>query len=193
MTTATHERRRNQYPANCCICGHHVPAEAGWLYADTKARPRLNRGGSLYSRFPKKVKCDRCHSENLTNKFQAQNLDNPQPAPPRPWSAPQVRKWTLETETEATTAVKKGTGWSEERYRAGLGGYEHEQITLVTVFMTVGAERVQLAGSDAITNQQQHGPYWTLEEKGIGGKPFSPAAWEALKVKVREAVDNAKK
>jgi hypothetical protein len=182
MTATMHERRRNAYPANCCVCLAEVPAEAGWLYADTKARPRRSTG-SMYGRFPKKVKCDRCHRENVTSKWQAANLDNPRPPAPRPWTAPQVRRWTLEIETEATHELI----WPDP-----MAPSVRRPITLVHVHVTIGDERVKLAGGDPIGNGQC-GPWYGLEEQGIGGKPFSPAAWALLKERVRAAIDgNAK-
>jgi hypothetical protein len=176
------QRRRNIYIANCCICGKEVKPGEGWLYADTKARPR-RLSGSLYARFPKKVKCDRCHGENLTNKWQAANLDNPQPPTPRPWSAPQVRTWALEVEAEPTT---------RGRYLPDAQRWEREPFVLVHVHVTVNGERMRLAGGDPIDNHQA-GPHYTLEWVTIGGRRFSQAAWQTLEARVNEAIEAARR
>lgn len=181
MNATAIERRRNLYPANCCICMKEVASGDGWLYADTRSRPRRNSGG-LYSRFPKKVKCDRCHRENVTNKWQANNLDNPQPKGPTSWSAPQVRKWQFEVETESTHKLV----WPDPKGLSVL-----VPITLVHILFANAGERIQLAGGDPISNEQV-GPHWTLEEKGIGGRPFSKAAWQVLRDRVKQEIARAK-
>lgn len=173
MTTMTHERRRNAYAGNCCVCFKNVEAGEGWIYSDTRQRRRL-RGG-----FPKKVKCDRCHRENLTNAWQAKNIDNPQPAPPRSWSITQVEKWPLEVTAERVQIPGE--------YVEG-SGYKYVDGIIVHVHVTVNGERVQLAGPDPVLGRQA-GPWYMLEWNGIGGHSFSKAAWQRLNDRVYEAVE----
>jgi len=87
------DRRRNQYADHCYVCRSTVEAGAGWLYSDVKSQRSRNRraGGG---RWIKQVKCDRCHSEKLTHKWQADNLDNPKPVTPR-IGVNEVRKGSL--------------------------------------------------------------------------------------------------
>lgn len=88
------DRRRNQYADSCYVCGCAVPAEQGWLYADTKSdrsrsRNRTGRG------WRKLVKCDRCHTLKLTHKWQVDNLSRPPEPVVRPWSVASVRSWSV--------------------------------------------------------------------------------------------------
>jgi hypothetical protein len=163
------DRRRNAYADICYVCGTSVAVGAGWLYASTKP----NRAG----RFTKRAKCDRCHTNKLTHKWQVANLDNPAPAVRR-WSVSDVNRWTLEIEAVPAT-------WCGE-YREGTG-YEPVAGTLVVVHVSVNGERVELAGGDRILNRQQ-GPWYGYEDKGIGGRSFTPAAWKRLVQRVGDAI-----
>jgi len=129
-------------------------------------------------RFPKKVKCDRCHQNNLAHAWQVKNLENPVPAVRR-WSVTDVNKWTLEVKAQQAE-------WSGQ-YLGDGKGYETISGTLVIVHVTVNGERVQLAGGDVILNRQQ-GPWYGFEEQGIGGRPFTPAAWKRLEERVYAAI-----
>ncbi len=83
------DRRRNQYAANCKVCGVEVQPGNGWLYNDTRCRA----GQGKWSKF---VKCDRCHELGVSHKSQLpENQTAPQPTV-RPWSVSQVRLWTIE-------------------------------------------------------------------------------------------------
>lgn len=90
-------RRRNQYADNCYVCRKEVPVGEGWLYCDTKSQRSRGRHRAGFG-WKKQVKCNRCHEGNVTNKYQADALDNPKPAEPvvRPWSITQVKKWVIE-------------------------------------------------------------------------------------------------
>lgn len=171
--TTTNDRRRNAYPGNCCVCSSAVAAGDGWLYSDTKPS-RVMRSG----RFPKKVKCDRCHQNKLTHKWQVENLENPAPSVRR-WSVTDVSKWPLEVEVVDSE-------WAGEYLGVGKG-YERVFGKLVAVHVTVNGERVELAGGDYVLNRQQ-GPWYGYEDKGIGGRPFTPAAWKRLTERVYEAI-----
>lgn len=83
------ERRPNRYPANCCVCGAFCEAGAGWLYADTRAGRCRGNSGSLWSRFPKKVKCERCHHGGYASKVDLP--ENKKPTPKRV-SVTEIRK-----------------------------------------------------------------------------------------------------
>ena len=182
MTTTT-ERRRNAFPDTCCHCRCDVPAGEGWLYSDTRQH-RSFRGG--YRRFPKKVKCDRCHREGVTNRYQARQLDGPPALPaPRSYSAPEVARWSLEVEVQDDQPMT--IGCDRERQFAYIWGTGR----LVEVHVTLGGERIMLAGGDIITNTQR-----TLdgrwEDEGLAGRPFSPAAWKRLVERIDQAIANAK-
>lgn len=175
MNAIEHEhRRRNAYAGSCCHCGAEVKPGEGWLYADTTRHRRF--GG----KFPKKVKCDRCHRAGVTSKWKAAQLDNPSPAITiRRWSVSEVRKWELEVEQQRAT-------WCGE----WLGSeYEVVEGTLVFVSVTINGERVELAGGDPVLNRQT-GPWYGYEEGGIGGRPFTPAAWKHLVERVHDLVRN---
>lgn len=101
MTTT--ERRRNAYPGSCYVCRKSVDVGAGWLYCDTKSDRSRSRRRSSGS-WAKRVKCDRCHTANISSKWQADNLDNPKPMmliEPRPWSVAQVKTWSIELVSDA--------------------------------------------------------------------------------------------
>lgn len=171
--TTTDNRRRNAYPDTCCVCLSSVAAGEGWLYLDTKASKHRRLG-----RFPRKVKCDRCHQSNLTNKWQVKNLENPVPTVRR-WSVTDVNKWVLEVEVVEEE-------WAGQWLGDGKG-YERVYGTLVVVHVTVAGERVRLAGGDRVLNRQE-GPWYGYEDEGIGGRPFTPAAWKRLTERVYEAI-----
>lgn len=72
------ERRRNQYAGHCSVCSADVPVGAGWLYSDTHSR----RGRSIRAgtgRFPKLVKCNRCHDLGVSSKSQLPENATPKP------------------------------------------------------------------------------------------------------------------
>lgn len=168
---ATNARRRNAYPGTCCVCSCAVAAGEGWLYSDTKPGKWRRTG-----RFPKKVKCDRCHGNGLTNRRQVDVFDNPKPTVRR-WSVTDVNKWHLDTET--TTERVAG------RYLGDTIGYEWNEEVVVTVRTVVNGEQVTLAGSGFLG--RQHGPS-EYEWQGCGGRPFTPAAWKRLTERVYEAI-----
>lgn len=77
MTTKS-ERRRNTYAGNCKVCCVAVQPGDGWLYSDTHS----NHGRSRHSgtgRWPKFVKCDRCHE--LGSAHRSQLPENAKPKP----------------------------------------------------------------------------------------------------------------
>ncbi len=112
----------------------------------------------------------------------AKKADNLVPTVRR-WSVTQVSKWPL----EVAVVDSKWAG----AYLGDDKGYEWVSGRLVFVHVTVNGERVELAGADCILGRQQ-GPYHGYEYEGIGGRPFSPAAWKRLTDLVYEAVAAAK-
>lgn len=85
---ATRERRRNQYAGNCKVCGVTVESGAGWLYSDTHSNHARSRRRSN-GRWPKFVKCDRCHSGNYGSKA---DLPENRPAPLEKVGIDQIRR-----------------------------------------------------------------------------------------------------
>lgn len=165
-------RRRNAYAGVCCLCGSEVPAGEGWLYSDTGRRRRID------GRWHKKVKCDRCHSAGYTGKA---DLAPKAPAARR-WSASDVSRWPFE--------VAARTGRAAGRWLGEGVGYEWAPVTIAEVHVTVNGERVRLAGADYLG--RQGGPDDRLEWGGIGGRAFTPAAWERLIGRLKEAIENPK-
>jgi hypothetical protein len=176
MATKTESRRRNAYPGNCCHCGREVAVGEGWLYSDTRQRPGFS------GRFPKKVKCDRCHSEGVTNSWQAKNLDAPAGPTPRRWSVGDVRRWAIESRTVENIQV---IGY-EEGFRSIWGPGK-----VVVVEAIIGGQRVELAGENII-GANQRGLDGRLEEAGVGGRAFTRGAWKTLGERVRAAIDAGK-
>lgn len=159
--TAT-ERRRNAYADHCYVCRKEVPAGEGWLYSDVRSDRSRSRYRST-GRFKKRVKCDRCHNEKISHKWQADNLDNPKPAEPvvRPWSVSQVKKWALE----------RG---------------EHEGD--VALFVVGPFGRLKISDRDSISCSFVAPSCWQLEEFGIADKPLSQAAAKEFGERVRAEV-----
>jgi hypothetical protein len=161
------QRRRNAYADHCCVCHAAVASGEGWLYSDTKSnRSRSYRSGS--GRWIKKVKCDRCHSEGLTSKWQADNLDNPKPAAPvvRPWAVSQVRKWTLEV-----GEVEGDGGRDVALYIVGAFGRQ-----LISSRDRIGGGFTAFSG-------------YALEAGlVVDGKPLSKAAADELSPRITEVV-----
>jgi hypothetical protein len=158
------DRRRNVYAAACCICGNNVPPNEGWLYQDTR---RHRRNG----RFASKIKCARCHEHNLTHAAQVRELENPAPKIRR-WSVNDVDKWTLKTETHIVSQARQWQGEGK--------GYEWVETPVITVHLVLNGESVQLAGEGFLGAQTDLSSRYELEWRGIGGRPFTSAAWRRL-------------
>lgn len=154
------ERRRNQYIANCKVCGCEVKPGEGWLYSDTKSSNSRSRRAST-GRWIKVVKCDRCHTNNLAHKWQVDNLNRPVEPTIRPWSVSQVKKW----------AVIRG-----------------EQDNEVVLFLEGSFGRIKISERDSINDAFTAPSTYRLEECGIEGKPLSRAAAEELGQRIRSEV-----
>lgn len=166
------ERPRNQYAANCCICTATVEPGAGWLYLCTKARPHHPGRGSIWARFPKKVKCDACHQAGYTSK--ADLL----PKGPRRWSVTDVRKWTIESNR---VEVGMTGAWDGRRYEWIIG-------TVIEVFLSAPGGRRKAAGPDIISGHQsiyldRNWPEWA-------GRAFTDGAWDELERRINEAIES---
>ncbi len=146
MAASTASRRTNAYAGECYVCFDPVAANEGWLYRDVRE--------TKWKRFPRLVKCDRCHQHKFAHSWQVKQLNAPRA--PRSWSTRDVARAPMEVVPSE---------WSSPGAK--------------DVWITLGGEKHQVAFPDPVSGRQTH-LSWTVEWDGLAGHPFSKAAFQAL-------------